>query len=783
MRMMDGRPIYQIGILIGNVYTSHPAELLQGIFAAAKDKPVNLSFFFGTQSNAFMDSVTETFAAEEIDEHFNTTYDFSKFGDLDAMIISYGTASPLGDETNHRIFAHKFDDIPHIALEEEYENSTASIISDNYNGICKVVEHLIEEHGCKKILHIRGPLSNEDSDIRCKAYMDTMRSHGLSVDESMILVGDYTQFITEDVVEFLKAHPDADAVCCGNDEMALACYTACVRLGLVVGQDIAITGYDHTMISSCLDPTLSTVEQNGYEMGYKAFVKAFDICRGYPVTSEALAAPFIVGGSCGCNAFEHKDIFPSLRKDVILSKRDLIIDFLTSNVILYKENERIRQETDAFIRLFFDLIVEGLYLPDQPEKSASFWPKIRSAVRNFFMSDTLTGISADNLVVFLSEFLVQLGDQEDDPAKVLLFFKLQRKVQDFLRNIAHYNYSVEAMDRQRRSWIDPLFIKCMMSCKYHEKAMYAEVLSGLRRQGIRSAYIFLYEKPVPFKDFASWQIPQTIRLAGYMNSEKMIAYPPASRPVVTRENGFSRFFDTPGQRVSALSLFFQNMQYGFVMIDLDPHKLHLCYTLSLQLSTGIRYLELSKKEHDAQQVVKNTLSELQNRNEVLKYTSRMDPLTGLMNRSGFVESVLRFKNQFRGKKALFLLADLDHLKEINDTFGHAEGDEAICRLGNTLKVSLGENAIVARIGGDEFVAAIFNSSERDIKRIRESIVNALDRQNENSEKPYYVESSLGIFSYTVDDTMDLSALIKKADRPLYEEKKKRRYSAIRLTTL
>ncbi len=161
----------------------------------------------------------------------------------------------------------------------------------------------------------------------------------------------------------------------------------------------------------------------------------------------------------------------------------------------------------------------------------------------------------------------------------------------------------------------------------------------------------------------------------------------------------------------------------------------------------------------------------------------MDPLTGLMNRSGFVESVIRFKKQFRGKKALFLLADLDQLKEINDTFGHTEGDNAICRLGNTLKTMLGENAIVARIGGDEFVASIFNASDRDIKRVRETIENALAQQNENSMKPYYVESSMGIFSFTVDDSMDLSALVKKADRPLYEEKKKRRYSAIRITTL
>ena len=83
--------IYNIGVIMGNVYTAHPKELLHGIYDAAAKLPVNLQMFLGTQSNTFYRTMSNVASQENYDRQFNSVYDFALFGGLDALIIAYGT--------------------------------------------------------------------------------------------------------------------------------------------------------------------------------------------------------------------------------------------------------------------------------------------------------------------------------------------------------------------------------------------------------------------------------------------------------------------------------------------------------------------------------------------------------------------------------------------------------------------------------------------------------------------------------------------------------------------
>lgn len=88
-------------------------------------------------------------------------------------------------------------------------------------------------------------------------------------------------------------------------------------------------------------------------------------------------------------------------------------------------------------------------------------------------------------------------------------------------------------------------------------------------------------------------------------------------------------------------------------------------------------------------------------NELARHAST-DPLTGLLNRRSFAEKFdLAVSLDIKG---VFLLADLDELKSINDRMGHLAGDDAIIAVGTALSTVLGEESLVGRIGGDEFCA-------------------------------------------------------------------------------
>lgn len=93
--------------------------------------------------------------------------------------------------------------------------------------------------------------------------------------------------------------------------------------------------------------------------------------------------------------------------------------------------------------------------------------------------------------------------------------------------------------------------------------------------------------------------------------------------------------------------------------------------------------------------------------------SRYDHLTGLMNRHYFEEKVLEVLEQVKGSSdsLVLIVCDVDYLKQVNDSMGHLKGDELLWACGNAIKKACGENAFVARFGGDEFVAVVRHTTE------------------------------------------------------------------------
>jgi diguanylate cyclase (GGDEF)-like protein len=162
----------------------------------------------------------------------------------------------------------------------------------------------------------------------------------------------------------------------------------------------------------------------------------------------------------------------------------------------------------------------------------------------------------------------------------------------------------------------------------------------------------------------------------------------------------------------------------------------------------------------------------------LRYLLLTDDLTGLYNRRGFFAAATQqLKLASRNAQSMLLLfCDVDDLKQINDRFGHREGDVALARAGRALADAFRDSDILARLGGDEFAVLAPEASNQHEALVSRRLQQALE-ETKPSESAYDLSLSVGVARFDAQHAVSLGELMERADKDMYEQKRRRRLRA------
>ena len=178
--------------------------------------------------------------------------------------------------------------------------------------------------------------------------------------------------------------------------------------------------------------------------------------------------------------------------------------------------------------------------------------------------------------------------------------------------------------------------------------------------------------------------------------------------------------------------------------------------------------KLPKFIHTAGNVIGSSLatSRLQTMNEKLVAARVRDSLTGMLNQHGAMKMLgerLRNENH-ENERLVMIVIGLNRLRQINSIFGRAEGDQALLSLANAITDSVDSDVVAARIGGDEFLIAFFDSDV--MMNTAEALISVLKKRmisyNQVSGKSYTMEISFGRISADVSSSISLDALLAEA---------------------
>ena len=209
-------------------------------------------------------------------------------------------------------------------------------------------------------------------------------------------------------------------------------------------------------------------------------------------------------------------------------------------------------------------------------------------------------------------------------------------------------------------------------------------------------------------------------------------------------------------------LYYRNQNFGYVVMELGNGTGAALYSVLMLLNGALisLYLQTNIKKYAA----------------TIENMAVHDIMTGMLNRRGYMEQAPSVMEQAKQQGKIFAIIslDMDHMKRINDTYGHLKGDEAICRMGKVLS-KLEEYGITpVHISGDEFQGFGIVDTQEEAEKLIPLIRETIDRQNREDPWICEISASIGIYAAVPGDKDGIDDYMTKADRKMYADKAHRK---------
>jgi len=282
-RILASRRTETLGLLLPEIGGAFFSPLLRGIEAEAQIAGYDLLI----HATSHIPHASRPVAYRPLGEH-NT----------DGLIVF---TQSIDEKEVSRLHALNFPLVLLFQNSPEGFNIPAVII-ENKSGAREIVEHLIQVHNRRRIVFLRGPEDNEDSQWRERGYCEALEANGIPFDTSRVATGGFNEADAQIVIEeMLVDGVDFDAVFSGDDDTAAGVITALTKAGKHVPQDVAVVGFDDVSIARYLRPALTTVRSPIEQVGREGVRQLVRLIRDKQ--AEALVTmrtELVIRESCGC---------------------------------------------------------------------------------------------------------------------------------------------------------------------------------------------------------------------------------------------------------------------------------------------------------------------------------------------------------------------------------------------------------------------------------------------------------------------------------------------------
>jgi LacI family transcriptional regulator len=282
-RHLASRKTHVIGLLLNNLHNDFFVPLLNGVEAVVRKKGYNL--------------IVATYHANSRENSLPPIGPHNTDG---LLVFSDGLVDDdlagLNESGFPMVLVHRTPP-PSVPI--------PSVTVENIKITQKLIEHLIKDHGKRRILFLRGPIHQEDSMRREAGYKAALQANGIPFDEDLVLNGDFERDIAYEAMNKVLGNGRQiafDAVFTGDDDAAIGVLKSLHEHSIRIPEDVSVIGFDDLGFAPFLNPPLTTVRAPTEKVGEIATERLFDVLENH-LSDEVVILPteIIYRRSCGCS--------------------------------------------------------------------------------------------------------------------------------------------------------------------------------------------------------------------------------------------------------------------------------------------------------------------------------------------------------------------------------------------------------------------------------------------------------------------------------------------------
>ncbi|MGM0443162.1 MAG: GGDEF domain-containing protein [Fibrobacterota bacterium] len=726
-----------IAVIISQSEEQCQSLIWSGIYEEARKAGVNLVTF-------------PALSGSNIISHYPFIADFINSSSFSSVILFSGAMS---EYTNWTVVEKYVDKLipPVISIAGLLRNAASSVVIDNKQGIIDQITHLVQEHTKERIGFVKGPGTNDEALERFDAYISGLKKNHLEYDSKLIFEGSYSEKSGRRAVEqIIEKNIELDALVCSDDMTAIGAIKAFNAHNIYPPNDIAVTGFDDIPEAKMFSPSLTTVRQPFYEIGRAALNAAVEENPRDVIVKSTQSIP---RNSCGC--LNSKVVQFRKKLEGLTSVGD---DEDSSGLVhtlepVIKESLRKmkfnRSEMIASYREFLEKAVRKTYhgfleaVTGGPEKEQAYCSMFSRIIEyNLIFNSTL------DIWEHLISFILPTFALKNNHDRIYTINKLQIESRII---IDEAKFSAERyrsyLRKNNREELREMYQNIIAQHSVDDLLDYC--INALTTLGARNATIVLFYNYASIP-YLNWELPEYSYVKRQLTQGKKAPVSPEGLIINSAEILPSHYHNSPKQ-IFFLPLYFYGEYFGYIITDVINNMDNNIYEdLRSHISTALHNCYMKER---------------------FSALSMQDELTDVSNRNGFMLLAQQLISQSisKGQKLGIFFFDIKDITQINQRFGHDEGDRLIEAAASLLTRTFRNNDIIGRIDGDKFAAAI-RLTEPDLAHsLTKRIQNNIQMYNSHSKLPYRLQFKTGIQSFIPNSDTSIEEELSHAVQRSFRE--------------